>query len=76
MTPVDVLFFQLRFRSLYCPGRGFAFPCDAQGHVDIEHLSAHARESYLRASALVGRELSLPTVEATRRRSVLPVLAL
>lgn len=59
--------YQLRFRSLFCPGRGFAFPCDAQGRVDPAHLSDHARENYRRAYALVGRELALPTVEVPGR---------
>ena len=56
--------FQLCFRSLFNSGRGFAFPCDPQGRVDMDRLSARARNNYLFARAMVGRELSCPAVEA------------
>ena len=55
--------FQLRFRSLFNSGRGFAFPCDPQGQVDLDHLSEKARNNYLYARAMVGRELEVPAVE-------------
>ena len=55
--------FQLCFRSLFQSGRGFAFPCDASGHVDMEGLSDRARNNYLFARAMVGRELQVPAVE-------------
>lgn len=55
--------FQLRFRSLFDAGRGFAFPCDPLGHVDMETLSERARNNYLYARAMVGRELAVPAVE-------------
>jgi hypothetical protein len=55
--------FQLCFRSLFHSGRGFAFPCDAQGHVDLDRLSERVRTNYLFARAMVGRELSVPDVE-------------
>ena len=54
--------FQLRYLSLFDSGRGFAFPCDAQGHVDLDHLSERSRNNYLYARALVGREFRLPAV--------------
>jgi hypothetical protein len=57
--------FQLCFRSLFSSGRGFAFPCDGRGHVDLDHLSERARLNYLFARAMVGRELSMPAVERT-----------
>lgn len=56
--------FQLCFRSLFQSGRGFAFPCDPQGRVDMDHLSERARNNYLFARAMVGRELAVPAVEA------------
>jgi hypothetical protein len=56
--------FQLRFRSLFVEGRGYAFPCDPQGQVDLNGLSDSARNNYLYARAMVGRELSVPSVEA------------
>jgi hypothetical protein len=56
--------FQLSFRSLFRSGRGFAFPCDAQGHVNLDGLSDRARNNYLFARAMVGRDLATPAVEA------------
>lgn len=57
--------FQLRFQSLFDPGRGYAFPCDAQGHVDMDALSERARNNYLYARAMIGREVATPAVCAT-----------
>ncbi len=54
--------FQLRYLSLFDSGRGFSFPCDAQGQVDLDSLSETARNNYLYARALVGRDFSLPAV--------------
>ena len=55
--------FQLRFQSLFQQGRGFAFPCDAKGQVDLDHMSERARNNYFYARAMVGRELTVPAVE-------------
>lgn len=55
--------FQLCYRSLFVSGRGYAFPCDRQGQVDLDHLSERARTNYLFARAMVGRELTVPAVE-------------
>jgi hypothetical protein len=57
--------FQLRFRSLFDSGRGFAFPCDGEGQVDLDHLSESARNNYFYARAMVGRELAVPAVEVS-----------
>lgn len=57
--------FRLCFRSLFDSGRGFAFPCDGNGQVDLDGLSDRARTNYLYARAMVGRELATPAVEAT-----------
>ena len=54
--------FELRFDDLYVSGRAFSFPCDAQGRVDLDALSEHARENYLYARAVVGVEFAYPTV--------------
>ncbi|MBA2961419.1 MULTISPECIES: hypothetical protein [Ramlibacter] len=56
--------FLLCFRSLFQSGRGFAFPCDPAGHVDLDDLSESSRINYLYARAMVGRELAAPAVEA------------
>ncbi|HYD75725.1 hypothetical protein [Ramlibacter sp.] len=63
MDPIDGTCFQLRYRSLFDPGRGFAFPCDGHGQVDLDHLSDQARNNYLYARAMVGKELSAPDIE-------------
>lgn len=55
--------YELRFRSLFDEGRGFAFPCDAQGHVDMDTLSARALNNYLYARSVVGREFAMPAVQ-------------
>lgn len=54
--------FELRFQSLFHQGRAMAFPCDADGHVDLDALSERARENYLYARAVVGREYAVPAV--------------
>lgn len=56
--------FELRFRSLFNEGRGYAFPCDAAGHVDLDALSEQARNNYFFARALIGRDLASPVVQA------------
>jgi hypothetical protein len=55
--------YRLCFRSLFDNGRGFAFPCDADGRVDLDGLSESVRNNYLYARAMVGRELAQPAVE-------------
>jgi hypothetical protein len=54
--------FQLRFQSLFDPGRGYAFPCDERGEVDLDALSDNARNNYLYARAMIGREVATPAV--------------
>ena len=54
--------FELRFRSLTLAGHGFAFPCDAEGHVPVSNLSDLMRNNYFYACAVVGNELTWPVV--------------
>lgn len=54
--------YELRFESLFQAGRGLAFPCDAQGGVRLDALSERARQNYLFARAVVGREYASPVV--------------
>ena len=54
--------YELRFRSLFVEGRAFAFPCDAQGHVDMDSMSRHALNNYLYARSVIGREVAIPAV--------------
>lgn len=55
--------YEITFRSLFRDGRGLAFPCDAGGRVNLDDLSDGARNNYLYARALVGREFAAPSVE-------------
>lgn len=54
--------FELRFQSLFIEGRGFSFPCNDGGHVEIDTLSERARLNYLYARTVVGREFAVPVV--------------
>ncbi len=54
--------FEVRFMSLFTKGRGLAFPCDAQGHVDLDAMSERARNNYLYARAMVGRDHAAPRI--------------
>lgn len=53
---------ELRFDPLAGCGRGFAFPCDARGQVDLDGLSERARQNYFYARAVIGREFGWPAV--------------
>lgn len=59
--------YEIRFRSLYRPGRGYTFPCDECGRVDMDALSDGERDSYLYARAIIGKELSFPAVQRSDR---------
>ena len=63
MTDPKLTKYELRFMSLFDSGRGFAFPCDPEGRVDLDQLSERARNNYLYARAVVGRELAAPAVQ-------------
>jgi hypothetical protein len=54
--------FELRYRSLSSHRCGYAFPCDENGEVNLQVLSDAARENYLYARAMVGRDLLHPQV--------------
>jgi hypothetical protein len=54
--------YELRFSSLFDEGRGLSFPCDAEGHVDIDALSQRARLNYFYARTVIGREFTVPAV--------------
>jgi hypothetical protein len=56
---------QMRFESLFQPGRGMSFPCDAHGQVNMDELSERLRVNYLFARAMVGSEFAAPSVRAT-----------
>ena len=60
--PTAAAHYELRFASLFDAGRGFAFPCDASGGVDLRTLSDRARANLRQAQAAVGRDLATPVV--------------
>ena len=55
--------YELRFQSLFDPGDGLAFPCDAAGRVDMDALGDKVRNNYLYARAVIGREFLTPSVQ-------------
>ena len=57
--------FELRFRCLFNEGRGYAFPCDAQGHVDMDSLGERLLNNYLYARSVIGREFATPAVQSS-----------
>ena len=54
--------YEVRFESLFTTGRGFAFPCDQNGRLDLDRASEAARNNYFFARAMVGREFWPPVV--------------
>ena len=54
--------FELRFNSLFTPGKALVFPCDERGCVDMDTLSERARCNYLFAHAMVGKDFFSPSV--------------
>ncbi|NML17262.1 hypothetical protein [Azohydromonas caseinilytica] len=54
--------YELCFESLREPRRVQAFPCDADGHVDMDELGETRLREYLYARAVIGKEFSLPSV--------------
>lgn len=62
-TKPSLFSFELRFRSLFNEGRGLAFPCDANGRVDMDALTERARHNYLYARTVIGREFASPAVQ-------------
>jgi hypothetical protein len=54
--------YELRYTGLFNAGRGFVFPCDANGCVELDDLSDRSRNNYFYARSVIGRELSSPQV--------------
>lgn len=57
--------YEIRFQSLFNEGRALSFPCDEQGRVAMDSLTDRARDNYLYARAVVGREYACPMVRPT-----------
>jgi hypothetical protein len=54
---------ELRFVSLFNAGRGYTFPCDDAGLVDMDSLSDKGRANYFYARTCIGREFRHPVVQ-------------
>jgi hypothetical protein len=54
--------FELRFQFLFNPGRAMIFPCDSNGHVDLDSLSERARNNLYFVRTLIGRDYAVPEV--------------
>ena len=52
--------YELRFAALFNAGRGYAFPCDANGNVDLDGMTERARANYFYARTVIGREFCRP----------------
>ena len=66
-TPTIEYTYQLLFESLFHAGRALSFPCDSVGRVSLDELSERARDNYLFARAVVGRDYSVPIVIEARK---------
>jgi hypothetical protein len=55
--------YEIRFQSLFDASRALAFPCDERGRVQMDDLSERARNNYLYARAVIGREFAAPAVQ-------------
>ncbi len=55
--------YEMRYQPLFKYGTPLAFPCDAEGHVQMDSMSDRARNSYLYARVVVGREYAAPAVQ-------------
>lgn len=53
---------ELRFMALANGSKGYAFPCDPAGQVELDGLTERERIDYLYARAVVGREVAPPSV--------------
>jgi len=66
--------YELRFHSPHGDGRSYVFPCDAQGHVDMDSLDEKARTMYLYARAVMEREPARPQAQSHTPCAVGPPL--
>ena len=53
---------EIRYEPISGRGPQLSFPCDARGCVHLDALSERARNNYLYARAVVGREYATPAV--------------
>ena len=60
--------YEIRYQPLSNEGRAMSFPCDSQGAVSLDSLTERARNDYLYARAVVGREYAYPSVRQSAAR--------
>ena len=58
MTPT----YEIVFRDLFDAGRALTFPCDFEGRVELSKLPEPARNNYLFAHKMVGRQYATPEI--------------
>lgn len=66
MSHAQSTLFELCFPPLLLSSPLLRFPCDARGDVQLDALSERAREDYLFARTLVGRDYARPEVREAR----------
>jgi hypothetical protein len=54
--------FSVMFRPLAERGESLVFPCDREGHVDLDTASEHMRNIYLFARGMIGHQFLIPVV--------------
>jgi len=62
MTTIQTTAYELRFTSLFDPGRALCFPCDSLGRVDTFALPEKAAINYVHALGSVGVDVATPVV--------------
>jgi hypothetical protein len=62
MNSLSASHYEVRYESLFNAGRAYSFPCDEQGHVELDALSDRARTNYFYARTVIGREFATPAV--------------
>lgn len=61
-VPHRICSHELRYQSLFNPGRALSFPCDAEGRVQVDLPGDRALANYLYARVVVGREYAIARV--------------
>ena len=54
--------FSVMFTSLSDRGESLVFPCDREGHLDLDAASEQTRNTYLFARGMIGRRFLRPVV--------------
>lgn len=62
----DTAEYELRFRSLFEPGRAYAFPCDAEGNPRTDVMSDGTIQRLKRIRERVGLDFEMPRITRVR----------